>query len=144
MTIRAGQSVTAGMLNRLRPTTYSAVGTGNVVGAASNADVPGAAITLTTATAGAAYTVTCVWDVTLTGATTSLLTVRLSVDGTNVTPLGTFAASASGNRSTIPQQYAGVLPSAGSHTFKLVASPAASQTVQGTNTSLIVTIYEVL
>ncbi|WP_031516766.1 hypothetical protein [Streptomyces sp. NRRL F-5123] len=144
MTILAGQTVTAAMLNRLKPAVYSATGTGPLVGAATNADVPGAAVTLTTATAGAAYGVTCVWDVQLTGATTSLLTVRLSVDGTTVAPLGTFSAQASGNRSTIPQQYTGVLASAGSHTFKLVGSPSASQTIQGTNTSLIVTIYEVV
>ncbi|MFI0897759.1 hypothetical protein [Streptomyces sp. NPDC020983] len=144
MPVAAGQRVLASTLNRLQPAVYSAVGTGNVTGAATNAAVPGATVTLTTATAGARYTVACVWDVTLTGATTSLLTVRLSVDGATVAPLGTFAASASGNRSTIPQQYSGTLASAGSHTFTLVGSPAASQTIQGTNTSLIVTIYEVV
>lgn len=144
MGFAAGERVTAGRLNLLQPTTYSAVGTGMITGPATNADVSSTSTAITTVNDNATYKVTAVWDVTLTGSTTSLLTARLNVDGSNVSPLGTYGASVSGNRATITQQYTGTLVSAGSHTFKLVASPVANQTVQGTNTTMVVTISEVV
>ncbi|MGW5352198.1 hypothetical protein ACWERV_17015 [Streptomyces sp. NPDC004031] len=140
----AGETVTADRLNRLQPTVYFAIGSGMVVGAQTNADVPSATITLTTQTAGATYTAECVWDVDLTGATTATGTARMMLDGTAQPPLAVFGQEVATDRLTTAQNYSGTLATAGSHTFKLVASPAANQQIQGVNSSIKVTIYEVV
>lgn len=143
MAFATGNRITAARLNRLQPATYFAVGSGTVAGGSTNADVPDATITLATATA-AVYTVQAVWDVDLSGATTALWLGRLSVDGALQTPLATYAGEVSTDRATVPQLYRGTFAAAGSHTLKLVTTTAANQTVQGLNTSILVTIYEVV
>lgn len=142
MSILAGEIVTAARLNQLQPKVYYAQGSGSVVGAATNADVPSATVTFDTETDGAVYAVTGTWDVNWTGATTSIGTARIAVDGAAQTPLCTFQAEVATDRGTYSQCYSGALAAAGSHTIKLIASPAANQTVEGTNSSIAVTIYE--
>lgn len=144
MVFRPGEDVTASRLNRLQPTPYFAVGTGMTAGPATNADVTGASIDLTTEVAGATYTATCSWDVDLTGATTALGLARLSVDGAAQTPLATFAQEVTTDRLTVTQTYQGTLAAAGPHTLKLIASPVANQQIQNTNSAIQVTIYEVV
>ncbi|SCK20044.1 hypothetical protein YUYDRAFT_02074 [Streptomyces sp. ScaeMP-e48] len=143
MPILAGQIVTASQLNRLQPKKYGAVGSGTIAGAATNADVPSATVTVDTETA-ANYVVWCVWDANVSAASTGTLLGRLNLDGVNQSPLATMNQPTSAGRAQPSQQYIGTLSAAGSHTFKLVASPMASQTVQGVNCSLIVEITEVV
>ncbi len=143
MAFQPGDDTEAARLNRLQIKPYYAVGTAALAGAATNADVPGATVTFTTEMANAVYLAFCVWDVDLTGATTATGTARLAVDGTPVSPLATYGQEVTTDRLTVAQNYSGTLGSAGSHTLKLVASPAASQTIQGTNSSILVIVVEV-
>ncbi|MEV6079655.1 hypothetical protein AB0L80_31770 [Streptomyces sp. NPDC052069] len=145
MPILAGQVVTAAQLNRLQPKGYHAIGSGTVVGAVTNGDVPDATVTFTTETAGATYKAWAVWDVDIgPSPTTGTGTARISVDGTVVSPLATFGQEVPTDRLTVSQNYSGVLAAAGSHTLKLVASPAANQTIQGANSTITVIITEAI
>jgi hypothetical protein len=139
----SGMRLTPARLNRLQPATYFVVGSGSVAASQTNADVPSASITVTTAMPNAVYTAEAVWDVDLSGATTATWVGRINVDGSLVTPLATYAAEVATDRATVPQSYRGTLATAGSHTIKLVTTTGASQTVQGVNCSLLVVIYEV-
>lgn len=139
----AGQTVTAGQLDRIQPKTYSAVGSGTLSGPLSNADVVGATVTMTTDTA-ATYVAWCVWDFNTLAPSTGTELGRLNIDGVNQSPLSTSADPDQSARAGAPQNYHGVLAAAGSHTFKLVASPLTSQQVQGVNCSIIVQITEVI
>lgn len=144
MTILAGEIVTAARLNRLQPKTYYAIGTGTVTGAASNVDVANATVTFDTEVDGATYTVVGTWDVNWTGATTTIGTARVQVDGVSQSPLCTFQAEVATDRGTYSQTYFGTLAAAGSHTIKLVCSPAANQSVEGINSSISIVINEVV
>lgn len=144
MAFQAGERMTAARLNRLQPKTYSAVGSGTLTGAQSNADVTDATITLTTEVANATYKAWCVWDCITTNTASGTLLARMSLDGSALTPLATFNGPDSGERGTIGQHYSGTLTASGSHTFKLIASPNANQQVQGTNSSIMVEITEVV
>lgn len=144
MPILAGQTITETTLNRLRPKTYFAVGSGQVVGALTNADVTDATITLTTETAGAEYEAECVWDFDATATGTGNSSARMALDGLPQTPLATFGGNDTAERASVAQNYHGTLPTAGSHTFKLLASPVAGHQVQGVNSSIKVTIKEVV
>ncbi|MFJ9662859.1 hypothetical protein ACIRPR_33530 [Streptomyces griseoflavus] len=142
MPLQPGQRITAARINRLQPRTYHAIGSGTVTGAVTNADVTGAAVTFTTETADATYTAVCVWDVDLTGATTATGTARMAADGVAQSPLATFGQEVGTDRLTVTQTYSGTLGAAGSHTLKLLASPAANQSIQGVNSSILVTVME--
>lgn len=139
----AGQTVTAGQLDRIQPKKYSAIGSGTLTGPQTNADVVDATVTMTTETA-ATYVAWCVWDNNTVGASTGTFLGRLNIDGVNQSPLATAADPDSSARVTAAQSYHGVLAAAGSHTFKLVASPLTNQQVQGVNCSIIVEITEVI
>ena len=143
MPILAGQIVTAGQLNRLQPKKDGAVGSGTVVGPQTNADVVGATVTMVTETA-AKYAVWCIWDVNVTSSTTGTWLGRLNIDGVNQSPVATMNHPTNTGRGQPVQQYIGALAAAGSHTFKLVASPLSGQTVQGVNCSVIVEITEIV
>lgn len=144
MAFLAGERITATRLNRLQPVKYAAVGSGTLTGPQTNADVTDATITLTTETDGAGYVAWCVWDINTTGAAAGTATMRLNFDTANLTPLATFNGPDSGERSTVTQVYEGTVTTAGSHTFKLVASPNTNQQIQGVNSSIIVEITEVV
>lgn len=144
MPIWAGQIITVGQINRIQPVTYSAVGSGTLTGPQTNADVPSATVTLTTLTAGAAYKAWCTWDVNVTAGATGTWLGRMALDGTGQSPLATMSHPTSTGRGTPTQTYHGTLAAAGSHTFKLIASPLTSQVVQGVNCSIVVEITEVV
>lgn len=144
MPILAGQTVTETIFNRLRPKKYYAVGSGTLTGPLTNSDVTGATITVTTETAGAEYAVWCVWDLNNNGAPGGSANGRMALDGVPQTPLATFHDADAVGRGTSPQNYGGTLATAGSHTFKLVASPNSGQQVQGVNCSIMVEIAEVI
>ncbi|MFF9688993.1 hypothetical protein [Streptomyces sp. NPDC014623] len=143
MPILAGQTVTAGQLNRLQPKVYWAQGSGSIVGPATNADIPSATVTLTAETAGATYTAVCTFDtnVTLNGSGTWL--GRMALDGVGQNPVSTMNEPTAPGRAASTQTYSGTL-TAGSHTLKLIASPQLNQVTQGVNSSILVTIYEVV
>ena len=143
MPILAGQIVTAGQLNRIQPKKAGAVGSGTVVGPQTNADVPSATVTMVTETA-AKYVVWCVWDVNVTSSSSGTWLGRMALDGVNQSPLGTMNHPATPGRGQPVQMYTGTLTAAGSHTFKLVASPLSGQTVQGVNCSIVVEITEIV
>lgn len=143
MPIPAGGIVTAGQLARIQPKKYGAVGSGSIVGPSANADVASATVTMVTETA-ASYVAWCIWDVNVTAPTTGTWLGRMALDGTNQSPLGTMNHPANTGRGMPVQMYTGTLAAAGSHTFKLVASPLTGQTVQGVNCSIVVEITEIV
>ncbi|MCM2390204.1 hypothetical protein [Streptomyces albipurpureus] len=143
MALLAGQILTAEQVNRIQPRPHNAVGTGTISGALSNQTVANTTITLDTETDGATYHAVCVWDLdTNTGATTG--TGRLNVDGANQSPLAAFSDATGTDRGTFSQVYQGTLAAAGSHTFKMIASPGAGQIIQGVNCAYNLTIFEVV
>ncbi|MFW3459713.1 hypothetical protein ACN24K_01800 [Streptomyces microflavus] len=144
MPVWAGQIITAGQINRIQPIPYSAVGSGTLTGPQTNADVVGATVTLTTLRAGATYKAWCVWDVNVTAAATGTWLGRMALGGVGQSPLATMSHPTSGGRSTPTQTYHGTLATAGTYTFKLIASPLTSQVVQGVNCSILVEITEVV
>ncbi|MEU3976899.1 hypothetical protein [Streptomyces bacillaris] len=143
MPILSGQIVTAAQLNRMQPRPHHAVGSGTVVGPQTNADVPGASVTVTAETAGARFTAVCTWDTYVTANTTGTWLGRMMVDGVAQTPVATMNEPSTPGRAESTQTFSGTL-TAGSHTFKLVTSPNANQTTTGVNCSILVTIYEVV
>ncbi|AWL39661.1 MULTISPECIES: hypothetical protein [unclassified Streptomyces] len=148
MPILAGQVVTAQQLNRLQPKTYRAVATSALSGAATNADVPGATITLTTETANAVYVVDAWFDYRVTSTSgTALGSGNVAVDGAIQGEYAVFRDSHAGSGASftdsVGHTYRGTIPTPGTHTLKLVASPSAGQQVN-VYSSITVTIYEVV
>jgi hypothetical protein len=144
MPIDAGQIVTADELLRLQPVTYQATASSDLAGAATNADVPGATITLTTTAANAVYVAVGVFDYDLQGTTTVIGTGMLAVDGTNQTAQALFQQGISTDRMTASQVWRGTLAAAGSHTLKLRGTLPSGMEMNATHTTLTVTIYEVV
>ncbi|MGW1278008.1 hypothetical protein ACWD4V_13790 [Streptomyces tsukubensis] len=140
----AGGRLVASQLQRALTKVEYAVGSGSVLGPATNADITGAAVTFTTETAGAAYAAFAVWDVDINTASTATGTARISVDGTPQSPLATFGAEVATDRFTTCQNYKGTLAAAGTHTIKLIASPGTEQRIQGMNSSILVLVFEVV
>lgn len=149
MPILAGQIVTADDLNNLKTASYAARATGTLTGIVVNTDVPGATITLTTATNNAVYVAHATFDVDWQGAAAvgNVVVGKLNVDGTlqagdcNVEQ----AAGATGDRIPGSQVWRGTLAAAGSHTLKLQASvPSAQQRILNPHTAIEVTIHEVV
>ena len=122
---------------------YLAVATAILNGSVTDADIVGATITLNTLTA-AVYTAEAVFDVDLTGATTTLTRGKLVIDGVTQTAEGNFQQGVATDRGTTPQIYRGAVSGAGSHTFKLTATIPASASIRDIHTNLIVVIYEIV
>ncbi|MGW6458033.1 hypothetical protein ACWF94_19325 [Streptomyces sp. NPDC055078] len=145
MPILAGQTVTAGQLNRLQPRTYEAVGSVQTTGPVTDFDVPSTSINLSTTMPNATYTAVAVWDFDQIGTgTNALASGRLKVDGVLADRFAVFQTSGHVNdRATVSQTFPGVLASAGAHTLGLVVTlPNNQLMLQGVYSSLIVTIYE--
>jgi hypothetical protein len=147
--ISSGQVVTAEDLNRLKPTTYRAVASANLVGIVADTDITGATITLTTETDNAVFVCTGVFDMDWQGAAAvaNVIVGKLFVDGVQETAqaLAEQAAGANGDRISTSQTWRGTLATAGSHTLKLVGTvPDADQKINSTHTTITVTIYEVV
>lgn len=145
MAFLAGDMFTATRANRLQPKTYRAAATAVLTGPQTNADVPGASVTFTTETANAVYKVDAVIDLRLTGATTALGSGNIAVDGTVQSEFGILrdGGGSSLTSATVSQVYRGTLGAAGSHTIKLVGSPATNQHIN-IYSSITVTIFEVV
>lgn len=141
--ILAGEIVTAARLNRLRPTRETAVCSSDLTGAVTDTDVPGATITLTTATNGAEFEAVAFIDFNPTS--TSIGIGKLVVD--SVIQSGEAhlqSPSASSTRGTTGMVWSGSLATAGSHTLKLTATLPASFQIRQTHTKLYVAVYEVV
>lgn len=144
MSFLSGDLITAQRLNRLRPTPYSKASTAVLPASSTTVDVPGATITFTTETDGAEAQ--CVWfmDCDLTGATTTLGSSRLLLDG--VTPSDNFAvftAEVATDRASIGNLHKFTIPTAGSHTIKMQGTTPANYQLN-IYTGLQVTVYEVV
>ncbi|MEV6471611.1 hypothetical protein [Streptomyces sp. NPDC051657] len=146
MPISAGQTVTAGQLNRMQPKTYDAVGSGLQDGPLSNTDVTGCSVTFTTTTPNAIAIVNTTFYFVLTGSGTTSGSGRLAVDGVLEGEFAIFGQGPGSNadRATTAQSYKVTLPAAGSHTLKLTATAPTNVSLQGLYTTLIATVYEVV
>lgn len=149
MPILAGQIIDAATLNHLKPATYDAVASANLVGIVVDTDITGATVTFTTETDNAVYVAEGFFDMDWTaGAAVGLVIIgKLAVDGAiqSEEAHAEQAAGANGDRMSTAMGWRGTLATAGSHTIKLVGSvPDADQKINGTHTTLLVTIHEVV
>jgi hypothetical protein len=147
MPVLAGDIVSAATLNNLQSKSYTAPATSNLVGSGTNADVPGATVTLTTLTNNAVYEVAASFDMQFTAGTTALASGGLDIDGAVQTARALWrqAAGALNDRANVAQVYRGTLATAGSHTLKLVATlGSVNHTVGTAHTVINVTITEVV
>lgn len=143
MAFLAGERITAARLNRLQPTVYGAIGSGTVAASSTNADVTSATVSVTNETVDAQYKAWCVWDFNATGVPGASSTARLAIDGVGQSPLATFRGDAANERGTVTAVYEGVLTTAATRTFKLIATTSTNVEVQGVNCSITVEITEV-
>jgi hypothetical protein len=145
----AGQTLTAGQLERVQPRTYEGAASAPLaVSTTTYADIVGATVTVTTTAPNAHFKAEAVLDASV-GATsaTNLMVGRLVVDGTPDSGGLAVYGMDTQDRATVAQQWTGVLPAAGSHTLKLQGACTASGSGSGSflqsDTKIIVTIKEV-
>ncbi|MFJ9885926.1 hypothetical protein ACIQRW_08695 [Streptomyces sp. NPDC091287] len=145
MPISAGQTVTAGQLNRMQPVPYEASASGSLVGPQTGVDVPGATVTFTTTTDNAVAVVNTSFDFDFSAATTTLGSGRLVVDGVATTRFALFqqGPGASADRVVAGQDYRVDLGTAGSHTLVLNVTVPTGMTLNQ-YTAMVVTVYEVV
>lgn len=145
MPLLAGQIMTAGQAGRLQPRTYEAVGTSNLALTTTEADVPGASITLDAETAGAVYVAHAVFSFDATGTTTAFAAGALDLDGAGVTGNARWTGDLASDFGSPAMLWRGTL-TAGTHTFKLRGSISSGTGIQvlGAFTKLIVTVHEVV
>lgn len=142
MPILAGDVVTAAQLNRLQPTTYQATASAALSGAATDTDITGASITLTTETDDAVVEIKAAvsfnWS-----ANTAVATVECWQDSTALTGKAICDPDNTTGRVTAYQQWRLNPGPAGSYTFKLVGeSIPASMTVDATHTTIHAKVTE--
>lgn len=146
MAILAGQIVTAGQLNRLRPTAYFAQESSTLTRTVTTAaDIPGATITFNTEVANAVYKVDATFDSAVgTASATTDMIGTIVVDGATA-PVSARHQMDTLDRDSVYAQAMGTLAAAGSHTIKLqgALSAAAGSGTWQAFTALIVTVYEV-
>lgn len=142
MAIASGQRVTAALLRRLKPSMYLASATGDLNGAVTQVDIPGATVTLTTETAGATWVCEAWFDADQQGTSTALMLGYCDVDGTIQTIQAVNSDPVATDRHTIAQSWDGTFTTAGTHTIKLRGTLAASQSFRVGNTRLKVTVQE--
>ncbi|MGW0163667.1 hypothetical protein ACWDWT_00530 [Streptomyces sp. NPDC003343] len=139
----AGETITAGRLNRLQPRQYFAQASGTLPASQTSADIPGVTVTFTTEQPNAIYTAHLAVDFDWNANTNSLSSSRIKVDGTF--PINLFSVAqmqTTTDRATNGQNYRGVLGSAGSHTITAVATTDTN--IINSYSSLLVVVYEVV
>lgn len=129
MPILPGQTIRAAPVNALKTVTYYAPQTSSVAAGSTNVLVPGCTVTFDTLYANATFLATWFLDVDLTGASTSLASARLNIDGVRTGQFAVSAAEVSTDRSSPGNQYYGTLAAAGSHTIFLDATTGANVTL---------------
>ncbi|MBK3631631.1 hypothetical protein JHN52_01370 [Streptomyces sp. MBT97] len=148
MSFLSGDMLTAGRLNRLQPVIAEGVATSALTMTTSTeTDVPGASVTLVTATAGAGYRVSAAFDSNVLATNTTILMVgKLNVDGVTASSTAVHAMDTL-DRDTVTMEWTGTLGAAGSHTFKLRGNLSGALATGGTfvqtNTKLVVEVFEV-
>jgi hypothetical protein len=149
MAILAGEIVSAGRLMRLQTRREFVEASGSLtMTTTTETDIPGAEITLTTATAGALWEVDAIFDGNVLATSTTILMLgKLMVDGVLQSGTATKAMDVL-DRVTAAFQWDGTFAAAGSHTLKLrgnlsnVLATGGNWTFQ--NTRFRVRIYEVV
>lgn len=145
----AGETLTAGKLNRIQPAVYLEAATSALtMTTTTETDVPGASITLTTLADGATYTAIGIFDAeALATSTTILMIGKLMVDGVVDSGTAVYAMDTL-DRATVAMVWQGVLSTAGSHTLKLRGNLSSALATGGRflqdDTKLQVTITEAL
>lgn len=144
MPFLAGETITAGKLNRLQPKTFYASASGTVAASQTNVDIPGCSITLTTETNNAQVDIW--WSTAFySGATapTTFGASRALIDGSGA-PVYAISDSRTINAKDVPSQdWTTTIAAAGSHTIKLQVTTPANMTVS-TYTALRVVVTEVV
>jgi hypothetical protein len=144
MSFLAGDLLTAQRVNRLRPTPYTKAATGTLGAGVTTADVPGATITFDTETDGAEVQVTWFVDFDLSGATTSLHSSRVLLDGVTASDtFATYAAEVATDRGSTGSTHKYTIPLAGSHTIKIQATTPANGGVN-LYSVLSLVVYEIV
>lgn len=146
MPFDTGEPIDAARLNRIQPVLYDVAATGPLNLGTALADVPGASIPLTTATAGALFEAIATFDMNISTAGTAgqLAEGHLDVDGVDQTRRA-LKNMAVVDRITVTQTWSGILSAAGNHTFKLrgIKGSSGAASIIQIHTALIVKIYEV-
>ncbi|MEU6952063.1 hypothetical protein [Streptomyces sp. NPDC045714] len=146
MPIYAGQTVTAGQLNRMQPVDYIGEATSALVASTSYQLIPGCSVTLTTQAANATYSVTGVFDCSVTTVhSANLMVGRLMVDGVGGSGLAIHAMDTL-DRDTVVMVWRGTLPAVGSHTLQIegVINAAGGAGTFLQYSRILVTIAEVV
>ncbi|THA78419.1 hypothetical protein E6R60_05920 [Streptomyces sp. A0642] len=149
MPVYAGQSVSARMLNRLRPEPISAAGTADLTVTGTTTLIPGCEITLTVETAGARIIADGSVNF-LNGATaltaSSFCSAQLVLDGATIPTFARWGDVAAGSQGTPSKQWDIPGLSAGSHTLRLAAARTSAGTgtvtAVGIHCQLLVWLYE--
>ncbi|MGW2591947.1 hypothetical protein ACWCXC_17010 [Streptomyces sp. NPDC001515] len=149
MPIYAGQSVTARMLNRLRPEPISAAGTGDLTVTGTTTLIPGCEITVPIETAGARIIAEgsvnfLVGGTTLTAG--SFCSAQLTLDGATNPTFARWGDNTAGAMGTPSRQWDLTNLSAGNHTIRLAAARTSAGTgtvtAVGAHCQLIIWVYE--
>ncbi|MEU2111817.1 hypothetical protein [Streptomyces sp. NPDC019507] len=146
----AGQTLTAGMVDRIQPRLYEGAATSALaVSTAVYADIVGASVTFETTTANAKFKAEAIFDASVTTVSgTNLMVGRLVVDGTPDSGGLAVHAMDTQDRDTIAQHWTGTLPASGTHTLKLQGGCTASGSGAGSflqsDTKIVVTVMEVV
>lgn len=142
MPILAGERVTAARLNRLKATTYYAQSSGSLAGSATDTDVPGCTVTLTTETDAAVCVIWATCGFTWT-ANTGIATCEVWQDSTPLTGKMFVDPDNTTGRSTNGQAWRVAPGPAGSYTFKVVGeSIPTNMSIDQTHTTITVAVYE--
>lgn len=144
MGFAAGETVTAGKLNRLQPKTYFGVSSSDLAGAVTDTDIPGCTVTFTTVTDNATFDATGFVDFDNTGAITSVATAVLVVDGAAQSGLIVYQQGLSSDQMSPGGMWNGTLAAAGSHTLKLIATLPAGISARNPHSKLRVNITEIV
>ncbi|MFC8625607.1 hypothetical protein [Streptomyces anulatus] len=145
MPILAGQIVTAGHLDRLRPKPYIAAATGPLTATTAYTLIPGCTLTIATSMPGATWMATGVFDCNVTTVhATNLMVGRLTVDGASESGLAIHAMDTL-DRDTVAMLWGGgTLAAAGNHVFSMegVINGAGGGGTFNAYSRLEVTVYE--
>ncbi len=145
MPIYAGQTLTAGVLNRLQPKTYRAKQSSALVGVQSAVDIPGLSVAFTTETAGAKAVAVWFVDARNTGSGGgTTISVNALLDGsTGSDTYAVWRGSAASEQGHVAASMDFTVSAAGAHTIKCQVTQSTNNQTQ-IYSSLLVTIYEMI
>lgn len=151
MPIQAGESVTAGRLNRLRPVPYTATATGDLTVTGTTTNIPGCAITFTVESAGARVLVEGTANFVVGGTALtagSFSSAQLRLDGVNQAGFARWGSSVADSMGTPSGTWDITGVAAGSHTITLAAARTSAGvgtvTAVAAHSKLVIWVYEAL